>query len=131
METGCPPRCALFGIGRLGQRQVDRARPGEFDIGASRVEMGVAGNDLALLAHYVKENAFGGASLMGRDHVFEAGQVICDLLQTEEALAACIGFVAPHHGGPLIGRHGARTGIGKQIDKHIGRAKFEEISRPV
>src|SRR5215469_11789413 len=44
-----------------------------------------------------------------------------------EAFASRITLVAFHHRGPLVGGHGARARVGKQIDQHIGSREKEEI----
>ncbi len=63
-----------LGVGGLGQRQVHRARAGEFDVGAGGIEVRVVGNDMSGLAHHGEQDAFGGAALVSGDHVAEAGE---------------------------------------------------------
>ena len=74
-----------------------------------------------------EQDALGGAALMRRNHVAEAGEFVAPPSQAEEALAARIGFVAAHHRRPLLGGHGAGAGIGQQIDQDVGGGDQEEI----
>ena len=74
-----------------------------------------------------EQDALGGAALVGGNHVAEAGEIVDHALQAEEALAAGVGFVAAHHGGPLLGGHGAGAGIGEQIDQDVAGFDEEEV----
>ena len=74
-----------------------------------------------------EQDALGGAALVGGDHVAEAGEVVGHALEAEEALAAGVGFVAAHHGRPLLGGHGAGAGIGEQVDQDVARFDEEEV----
>jgi len=62
----------------LRYEEIDGLGTAVFDVGASGIEVRVVGNDIARLAHDRKENAFGGASLMGRNDVLEAEDVFGD-----------------------------------------------------
>ena len=75
--------------------------------------------DISRPAHHGEENALSRAALVRGDHVAKTGEVIGDALETEEALASGVGFVAAHHTRPLLGRHGARAGIGEQVDQDV------------
>ena len=44
-----------------------------------------------------------------------------------ETAAAGVALVALHHRRPLPRRHGARAGIGQQVNEHIVRRKQEQI----
>jgi len=59
--------------------------------------------------------------------MFESGQILDNPLHPEETFAARIRFVAAHHGGPLFGGHGARSGVGQQIDQDILGVDQEQI----
>ncbi len=114
-------------VAGFGQGEIHGARAGEFHVGAGGVEVGIRGDDVAGLAHDGEEDAFGGASLVGGDHVTEAGELVSDALQAEEAFAAGVAFVAAHDGGPLRIGHGAGAGVGEQIDQNISGVDEEEI----
>ena len=118
---------ARLRVGGFGNGQIHGARAGEFDIGAGGIEVGVGGDHVAGLAHHGEQDAFGRASLVGGNHVAEAGQLVGRALQAEEALAAGVGFVAAHHGGPLLGGHGAGARIGQQIDQDVARVDEEQV----
>ena len=57
----------------------------------------------------------------------EAGEGGSDALEADEALAAGVGFIAAHHGGPLFGGHGAGAGVGQQIDQDIAGVNQKQI----
>ena len=67
--------CERRGHAALGDDEVARLGPLDLDVGARRVEVVVVRDDLARLEHGVEEDALGGAALVGRDDVAEAGQV--------------------------------------------------------
>ena len=114
-------------VGGFGDGQVDGARAGEFDVGARGIEVRIGGDDVPRLAHHGEQDALGGASLVRRDHVAEAGELVHHALQAEEALAAGVGFVAAHHRRPLLRGHGAGAGIGQQVDQDVARLDQEEV----
>ena len=108
-------------------RQVHGFGADEFYIGARRVEVRVVGNYVALLAHHVEQNAFGRASLMGRDHMLIAKDVLDGVAKMVEAPAAGVAFVPQHDRRPLLGRHRARARIGKQVDQHVVGGKEKQV----
>ena len=118
---------ARLRVGGFGDGQIHGARAGEFDVGAGGIEMGVGGDHVARLAHHGEQDALGGAPLVGGNHVAEAGERVGHALQAEEALAAGVGFVAAHHGGPLFGGHGAGAGIGQQVDQDVAGVDEEQV----
>src|SRR6185295_11361408 len=71
----------------LRKRKIDGSRASVFDICPRGVEMRIARDDVALLAHDREQDPLGGAALMRRNHVFESGEFPNDILQPEEALA--------------------------------------------
>ena len=79
--------------------------------------MGVVGNHVPRLAHHGEEDALGGAALVRGDHVAEAGKLVGDAFEAEEALAAGVGFVAAHDEllavGFECGEHAAHDEIGR------------------
>src|SRR5581483_11857461 len=83
--------------------------------------------DVTLLAHDAEQNALGGAPLVSGNHMMIAKDVLDGLTEVIKALASGIALVALHNGSPLIGGHGAGTGIGKQIDQHVFGGKQEKI----
>ena len=79
------------------------------------------------LAGHREEDAFGRASLVGRNHVAEAHEVVHRLLQAEKGLGPGIRFVAAHNGCPLLGGHGAGAGVGEEVDQDVARADQEKV----
>ena len=114
-------------IVRFRDGQIDGARAGEFHVGAGGIEVRVVGDDVPGLAHHGKENALGGASLVGGDHVAKAGECVGNSLEAEEALAAGVALVAAHDGGPLLRGHRAGAGIGEQVDQDMAGVDQEEV----
>ena len=110
-------------VGGLGNRQVHGACAGELDVGARGVEVRVGRDNLPGLAGHGEQDALGGAALVSRDHVAEAGEVVHRLFQAEKGLAAGVRFVAAHDGGPLLGGHGAGAGVGEEVDQDVARAE--------
>ena len=110
-----------------GMRKIDGPRAGEFDVGAGGIEVRVGRDHVAGLAHHGEQDALGGAALVRGNHVAEAGELVGHALEAEEALAAGVGFVAAHHGGPLLGGHGAGAGIGEQVDQDVAGFDEEEV----
>ena len=111
--------CASAGCARFGDRQVDGLGAHKLDVGARGVEVRVVGNDVALLAHHVEQNALGGAALVRGDHVPIAEDVLDGVAEVIEASAAGVALVAFHDGRPLMGGHGAGAGVGQQVDEHV------------
>ncbi len=111
------------GLFAFGNHQVDRFGADEFDVGAGGIEMSVVGDDVAFLAHHAEQDALGGPALMGGNYMSETEDVLDRLLEAIETLAAGVAFVALHDRGPLVGGHGAGTGIGEEVDENIGGGK--------
>ena len=99
----------------------------KFAIRARGVKVRVVGHDVALLAHHVEEDAFGGAALMRGNNVAKSENGLNGIAKTREAGRAGVGFVAAHHRGPLFGGHGGSAGIGEQVDQDGFRSDQEEI----
>jgi hypothetical protein len=89
--------------------------------------VGVVGDDVALLAHDVEQDALGCAALVGGDDVTVAGDVLDGALEVMEALAARIALIAFHDAGPLVGGHGAGSRVGEQIDEDVVGFEKEEV----
>src|SRR4051812_28311215 len=106
-------------LAALGNHEVDGFGADKFHVGASGVEVGVVGNDVALFAGDAEEDALGGAALVGGNHVRVAADVLDGFAKAVKAGASGIALVAAHDGGPLAGRHGSGAGIGEQIDEHV------------
>ena len=47
--------------------------------------------------------------------------------ELEEALAACVGLVAQHHGRPLGIAHGRCPRVGEQVDVHVFGPDVEHV----
>ncbi len=90
----------------LGNQQVNRFGSHKFDIGPGRVEVSIVGNDIALLARYSKENPLGRASLVCRNHMLVAHDLLHRVAEPVKAPAARVAFIALHHSRPLMRRHG-------------------------
>jgi hypothetical protein len=116
-----------FRAGALQGHEIDGLCADKLDVGAGGVEVGVVGDDVALFAHDVEEDALGGAALVGGDDVGVAEDVLDGLLEAVEALAAGVAFVAFHDRGPLVRGHGAGAGVGEQIDEHVVGVEQEEV----
>ena len=114
----------------FGDDEIDRLRADEFHVGAGGVEVGVVGNDVALLAHHAEEDALGGAALVRGNHVLVAEDVLDGILEADEAAAARVALVAFHDGGPLVRGHGAGSGVGEQVDQDVvGGEKKQVVMR--
>ena len=102
-------------LGFVG-RDVDGLGLAGFDMALGRVEMGIAGDDVAFLYEIGEENVFSGSALVRRDDVRHAEKALDRSFQLVERAGAGIALVAHHEGGPLAVGHGARAGIGQQVD---------------
>jgi hypothetical protein len=89
--------------------------------------VGVVGNDVATFADRAKQDAFGGASLVSWDHVFEPGNLPHRALKLVERAAAGIALVSLQHAAPLSGAHRAGAGVGQQVDEHIVGMQHKQI----
>src|SRR5207247_7066430 len=83
----------------FGDEQVRRFRTHELDVGASAVEVAVVGHHIALLAHHAEKYPFGRPSLMGRDDVTVAEDILNAAPEAVKSRAARVAFIAFHHGG--------------------------------
>jgi hypothetical protein len=104
-----PLGCAL----RLGTGQVARLRAAGLDVRAGSVEMRVARDHVAGFGNAREQDVLGGASLVGRNHVLEAGDVLHRALETVERRGAGIRLVAGDHRRPLARRHRASAAVGQ------------------
>ena len=118
---------ARLRVGGFGDREVHGPRALEFDIGPRGVEMRVTGNHLARAAHHGEQDALRRPPLVRGNHVAEAGQLVHHALHAEEALAACVGFVAAHDRRPLLRGHGAGAGVRQQVDQDVARANLKQV----
>ena len=115
------------GLTRLSDRQVDGLGAEELDVGARGVEVRVVGNDVALFAGAIEQDALGGAALVRRDHMLVAEDVLNGIAEAVEATAAGIALVTLHDGRPLLRGHGAGAGVGEQVDEHIVGGQEEQV----
>ncbi len=67
----------------------------------------------------MEQDSFGGAALVRRDDVPEAGQLLDDVAEAVERPAAGVRLVALHQRAPLRGGHRAGAGVGQQIDQDV------------
>src|SRR5579862_332614 len=107
--------------------EIDGFGTDKFDVGASRIEVRVVGDDVALLAGAAEKDALGSASLMRGDDVPVAENLLDRSFEMIEALASGVAFVAFHHAGPLVGGHGSGAGVGEEVDEHIIGGKKKQI----
>ena len=75
----------------------------------------------------MEQDPLGRASLVRRDDVAEAGEVLHDVLEPVERSAAGIRLVALHQRAPLRRRHRAGAGIGQQVDEDVVGAQQEDV----
>ena len=60
----------------LNDRQIECFRAHKFNVGAGGIEMSIVRHHVAFLAHSAKQNALGGTSLMRRNHMLVAEDVL-------------------------------------------------------
>src|ERR1051326_4946010 len=89
--------------------------------------MRVVRDDVGLAGHHGKKDALRGAALVGRNHMLEPGEILHHALEAVETFTAGIGFIAAHHGRPLLGGHGAGAGVGQEIDQDILGVDEEQV----
>ena len=88
------------------------------------------GTTSPFLHMHAEEDAFGGATLVRRDHVLVAEDVLHGIAEAVEAAAAGVALVAFHDGGPLMRGHGAGAGVGQQVDEDVvGREQKQVVVR--
>src|SRR5450756_1900933 len=98
---------------------VHEGAPGELLVQARRGEVHVAGHDVAGLDEDLRQDVLGGAALVGGHQVLVAVDLPNRRLEVVEVAAAGVGLVAEHHAGPLAVAHGARAGVGEQVDVDV------------
>ena len=115
------------GLAAFRNEEVDGFCADELDVGARGVEMGVVGDDVALLTGNTEEDALGGAALVGGDDVGVADDVLDGVAESVEAAAAGVALVAFHDGCPLMRGHGAGAGVGEEVDEDVVGVEKEEV----
>src|SRR6266542_6391816 len=113
------------GIAPFGDHQIDGFSPNEFNIGPRGIEVRVVRNNVTLLAHHAEENSLSRSALVGGDDVAISKNVLHRIAKAIEALAARVALISFHNGGPLVCGHGARAGVGQQINQYISSGKKE------
>jgi hypothetical protein len=98
-----------------------------FHVGARGVEMIIRWNVIPFFNGTGKKQVFPDSSLMNRNYIIETGYIPNRIFKRDIIAAICVGFIANHQTGPLIIAHGARSGIGKQIDEDIGGRNLEHV----
>ena len=116
-----------FRVTALFNHQVDGLRALRFDIGTGGIEMRVVRYRVGFVGNQCKQDAFGGAALVGRNQVPEWHQVFHRRFETVIRRAAGIGFIAHHQCAPLPGAHAGGARIGQQVDQHIVRVQGEQV----
>ena len=116
-----------LGVLALGDGQVDGPGSRVLDIGERGVEVGVVGDDLALAADKLEEDAFAGPPLVRRQDVDEACDFLESFFEAEERLGAGVALVAPHDARPLLGGHRPRARVGQQVDDDMAGAEEEGV----
>jgi predicted RecA/RadA family phage recombinase len=107
--------------------QVDAFGTGEFDICTGRVEEGVAEEIFSLPAQDAEDDLLRRTPLMGRDHQWQAGDVLYSFLEPEKAAAAGIGLISQHDACPLAAAHGACSAVSEQVYEYVPGSYLEWI----
>ena len=114
-------------VATLLDHEVQRFGAGGLDVRAGRVEVRVRRNDLAGPGNDTEQDLLRRATLVGWDDVLERKEVLDALQEAVPGRRAGVRLVASLDPGPLLGGHGARAGIGEQVDQHIGGVQVEEV----
>src|SRR4029077_20535939 len=64
---------------------------------------------------------------MGGNNVTKAEYALHSGAETLKARRSRVRFIAAHHGSPLLGGHGRRTGISEQVDQNGIRGNGEQV----
>lgn len=107
--------------------QVHRLGPTGLHVGASGVEVRVAGHNLSLAARDLEEDALGGAALAGRNDVLEGHDPAHGLLEAVVGGRAGVAFVPAHQCAPLRSAHRRGARVGRQVDDDVLGAQVEEV----
>ena len=97
------------------------------DVGSRSIEVRVVRHNRARLEHRARDDVFGGAPLMRRNHVRETGDVLHRFHERVKRAAAGIRFIALHHAGPLVHRHRAGAGVRQQVDQHVFGVQLKDV----
>ena len=116
-----------LGCAPLRDRQVDRLRSGELDVGPGGVEVGVVGEHPARTADDGEEDLLGRPPLVGGQHVPEREELGDGVAEAVEGRRACVRLVAALDAGPLLGGHGACPRVGQQIHQDVVGVDPEEV----
>ena len=115
------------GLSAFGNYQIDRIGAHKLDVRTGRIEMRIVRDNIALLAGHGEKNALGGAALMGGNDVAVAEDILDGVAEVVEAASARIALIAFHDPGPLARGHGARAGVGEQVDEHVVRRQEKQV----
>ena len=115
------------GIAGLRYRQVLRPAAAGQDIAHGGVEVGVGGDGLSRAEKDGAQDVLGCSTLMGRHEEPESENLADRLVEMEEGTCAGVALVALHHRRPLTVAHGARPGVGQQIDVDVFGAQPEDV----
>src|SRR5215469_7016093 len=114
---------------RLRDGNVHSFGADEFAIRASSVEVCVVGDDVALLAHHVKKNAFGCATLVRGNDVAKTENALHRVAKTSEAWRSSIRLITSHHGSPLLRGHSRCARVSKQVNENcLGRNEKQVVA---
>ena len=97
----------------FGAGQVDRVTTDEFDVAAGRIEVRIVRHDRPFLDHDAEQDVFGCASLVCRDNLLEAEDVLDRVTEAIPAASSCVRLVPAHQRTPGLRRHRTRTRIGQ------------------
>lgn len=114
-------------VTRLVNDQVGRASASGADVGIGGVEVHIRRDKVPSPDERGSQDVFGGASLVGREKVFESENVIHRRFETMVGTRPGVRFVAEHHCRPLVLAHRARARIGQQVDENILGLKREDV----
>ena len=75
----------------------------------------------------MEEDALGGASLVRRDDVLEARELLHGVAEPVIGAAAGVRLVPLDERAPLRGRHRARAGVRQEVDEDVLRVQEKDV----
>ena len=118
----------LNGIGALG---IESFRPEKLQHGrAHQIEVRLGGGEVIVhrdisagLDEGLGKQVLGSASLVSRQQILVAENLLHRIRQLVKALRAGIGVVGQQHGGLLIVAHGIGAAVGQHVQKNVAGTK--------
>ncbi len=115
------------GIVRFVDHQVDGAATAGADVGVGGVEVHVGGDGVPGMDEGRREDVLGGATLVCREEVPEAEDVVDRRLQPRVRASTRVRLVALDERGPLMVRHRARARVGEEVDEDVLGAQRKDV----